>query len=93
MEGTSKRESKAVAPPTSSSSSVGKGVTWNPTLVEFSDGSKASSEIRGAKKSDQAAKRGRGRGTTVSASGGGSRRGNSGSGKKPSKPPMVRGRY
>ena len=70
---------------------MGKGVTWNPTLVEFSDGSKASSEIRGAKKSEQAAKRGRGRGTT--GSGGGNRRGNSGSGKKPSKPPMVRGSY
>ena len=81
-------KTKAVTKTPSSphSSASGKGVTWNPTLVEFSDGSrsKGPSAVEQSKKSDAVAKRGRGRGQRTGGRGKGEQK------KMTTKPPMVR---
>ena len=66
---------------TASPSTVEKGVTWSPNLVEFSDGSRSQARAAREAERSEGGERGRGRG--------GGKRGNTERPKQTAKPPMV----
>ena len=91
-EGRTSKKTKKVPTPYSSSS-LGKGVKWNPTLIEFSDGTKGSMATAAGdggvgRKSESVTKLKGGKTQTKDDS---KRKKESKSQKKPTKPPVVSG--